>query len=96
MSASELAAASVTVTMIGLCCLIAICLHGTSPRERPGILRALAEVLASVWPWGGFGQDRGVGQGRPRNLASGRAQIARARRQRPSHDRAGRERDASN
>lgn len=33
-----------------LSAVICVCLRGATPAERPAILRALAELLRSVWP----------------------------------------------
>jgi hypothetical protein len=51
MTGGEAAAVAVAVVMLGLCVLVAICLRGASPPQRPDILRALAEVLRSAWSW---------------------------------------------
>ncbi|MGI5243238.1 hypothetical protein [Dactylosporangium sp. CA-139066] len=50
MSNIEAAAVTVSSVMLGLCCLVTVALRGTSPRQRPAILRALGDMLRGVWP----------------------------------------------
>lgn len=50
MSNSEAVAAMVIVAMVSACFLVAVCLRGTAPTQRPAILRALGDVLRSLWP----------------------------------------------
>lgn len=51
MSSTEIGAVMALGLMVGLCFLIARCLRDTLPCERADILRALADVLRSLWPW---------------------------------------------
>jgi hypothetical protein len=51
MSNAEVATVVILGLMLGLHGLITQCLRGTLPRERPEILRALADVLRTLWPW---------------------------------------------
>jgi len=50
MSNIEAGAVTVSSVMLGLCCLVVVALRGTSPRQRPAILRALGDMLRGVWP----------------------------------------------
>lgn len=66
LSMTEVAAVTVLGLMLSLCVLVALCLRGSTPEQRPAILRALSDVLRSLWPWY-LPRSRPVRHRRPRS-----------------------------
>jgi hypothetical protein len=79
LSTSNVVAVSGIVAVLGLCYLVTVCLRGAEPDQRPTILRALGEVLHSLWPFARVAQQLSRPAGRSEGKKRGERRQQRSR-----------------